>query len=390
MQKTSSPIFLAANPFPNPLTDGFSIARRCVPSIDCARHARLRASSGEVLEVGGGRSGLAALLYPRRVGGHDRSIAISPSSVTARRRERRFVCGDACALPFADGTFDAVTLFDVLEHIDADADAAREAWRVVRPGGWILVSTPNADWHYPYIFIHATSGARPRPTSCRNGVTCAAATRPEALAALFGAGPSGTRPSSIRRRRFFHDVAFSNLGRRRRKALYALAAPLAAVGYATHRLQVARNGDGLCMASRLSDAPAIAIFPWGDVVEDFLDPLGLELSDFVETMSGGWLFGYVEALRFAGFRPVVICASAAVQRSEHRIHRATGASIWIVPGRSSALPYSSRRSGAQWWRTPWRAFAAALRHERCTRMLVQEYEYARFDALAVLGRLDED
>jgi glycosyltransferase involved in cell wall biosynthesis len=141
------------------------------------------------------------------------------------------------------------------------------------------------------------------------------------------------------------------------------------------------------MASRLSDAPAIAIFPWGDVVEDFLGPLGLELSDFVETVSGGWLFGYVEALRFAGFRPVVICASAAVQRSEHRIHRATGVSIWIVPGRSSALPYSSRRSGAQWWRTPWRAFAAALLHERCTRMLVQEYEYARFDALAVLGRL---
>ena len=142
------------------------------------------------------------------------------------------------------------------------------------------------------------------------------------------------------------------------------------------------------MASPLSeDAPAIAIFPWGDVVEDFLAPLGLDLADFVDSMSGGWLFGDVAALRSAGFRPVVVCASSTIERSERRIHRATGAPMWIVPGRTSALPYSSRRSAAQWWRTPWRAFAAALRSERCEAILVQEYEYARYDALAVLATL---
>jgi len=140
------------------------------------------------------------------------------------------------------------------------------------------------------------------------------------------------------------------------------------------------------MASALSDPPSIAIFPWGDVIEDFLAPLDLDLSDFVETMSGGWLFGYVAALRVAGFRPVVVCASRTLERSERRIHRASAAPIWIVPGRPSALPYSSRRSAAQWWRTPWRAFAAALRAERCEAVLVQEYEYARYDALALLAR----
>jgi starch synthase len=27
--------------------------------------------------------------------------------------------------------------------------------------------------------------------------------------------------------------------------------------------------------------PTIAIFPWGDVIEEFLDPIGLTVEDFV-------------------------------------------------------------------------------------------------------------
>lgn len=45
-------------------------------------------------------------------------------------------------LPFADGTFDLVTILDVLEHIDDDAGTLRELHRVLRPGGLLLVSVP--------------------------------------------------------------------------------------------------------------------------------------------------------------------------------------------------------------------------------------------------------
>lgn len=45
-------------------------------------------------------------------------------------------------LPFADETFDLVTALDVIEHIDDDRAALREAWRVLRPRGLILVAVP--------------------------------------------------------------------------------------------------------------------------------------------------------------------------------------------------------------------------------------------------------
>jgi SAM-dependent methyltransferase len=48
-------------------------------------------------------------------------------------------------LPFADGSFDAINLGDVLEHIDDPPAALRELRRLLRPGGGLLISTPIED-----------------------------------------------------------------------------------------------------------------------------------------------------------------------------------------------------------------------------------------------------
>jgi SAM-dependent methyltransferase len=45
-------------------------------------------------------------------------------------------------LPFEDGTFDAAMLTQVLEHVPAPEEAVREAHRVVREGGALLVTVP--------------------------------------------------------------------------------------------------------------------------------------------------------------------------------------------------------------------------------------------------------
>ena len=138
------------------------------------------------------------------------------------------------------------------------------------------------------------------------------------------------------------------------------------------------------MAASLT-SHTVAIFPWGDVIEDFLDPIGLTVEDFVERMSGGWLFGYVAALQAFGWRPVLVCVSKGITKARRCRHASTGATIWLIPGQPTPpTAHPSAHALRQWTRAPVRAFGCVLRSEGCEYVLAQEYEYTRFDVLALL------
>lgn len=51
-------------------------------------------------------------------------------------------------LPFGDAEFDAVLLNEVLEHVPDDSQGLRETLRVLKPGGWLFVFSPNRA--YPF------------------------------------------------------------------------------------------------------------------------------------------------------------------------------------------------------------------------------------------------
>jgi len=71
------------------------------------------------------------------------AYALGRAAAAAPPARGRLARGRAEALPFADGTFDVVSAFDVLEHLlDPDAVLA-EAWRVLRPGGVLVGATPD-------------------------------------------------------------------------------------------------------------------------------------------------------------------------------------------------------------------------------------------------------
>ncbi len=54
----------------------------------------------------------------------------------------RFVEGDGASLPFKDGSFQAVVLFDVIEHLQNPIRLLREVRRVLATNGHLVVSTP--------------------------------------------------------------------------------------------------------------------------------------------------------------------------------------------------------------------------------------------------------
>lgn len=66
------------------------------------------------------------------------------------------VHGDATNLPFEDETFDYVVCSEVLEHIPDDTTAAREIFRVLKPGGTAVVTVPHTDYPFNWDPINWT------------------------------------------------------------------------------------------------------------------------------------------------------------------------------------------------------------------------------------------
>jgi SAM-dependent methyltransferase len=104
---------------------------------------RLRAGSS-LLDVAGG-SGVYASQIARAADVTVVGVDISESMVRQRGEDPFLplnVVGDMEALPFADESFDAVLFVAALHHVPDALPALREAWRVLRPGGSLLVREP--------------------------------------------------------------------------------------------------------------------------------------------------------------------------------------------------------------------------------------------------------
>ncbi|MBE2320678.1 class I SAM-dependent methyltransferase [Solirubrobacter sp. CPCC 204708] len=102
------------------------------------RREALRSLRGRVLEVGAG-TGLNLPHYPDGL----EVVLTEPDAAMARRLRRRagarpVIGAGAEALPFEDGSFDAVVSTMVLCTVADPAAAIRELRRVLRPGGRLV------------------------------------------------------------------------------------------------------------------------------------------------------------------------------------------------------------------------------------------------------------
>ncbi len=102
------------------------------------------AGGGRILEIGVGSGALLLRLAQRGWRPYGADVAWELVASISKRGIRGVVAG-ASGLPFSAGSFDAVVMLEVLEHLlpgHAEAGVA-EAARLLRPHGLLLLSTPH-------------------------------------------------------------------------------------------------------------------------------------------------------------------------------------------------------------------------------------------------------
>lgn len=173
-----------------------------------------------------------------------------------------------------------------------------------------------------------------------------------------------------------------------------------------------RDGALTPMGLHAQERPrTVAIVDWTHLIEDFLGNLGLSFEDYCREVTGGWMFGYVEALASAGCRADILCVSARATAVTRHMHEPTGATIVVLPATplyrklrlSVPNPYARTLEEAVGAANgPRKAWLAALREivaytstplgplareiRRYDAVICQEYENPRFDACVLIGR----
>jgi len=98
---------------------------------------------GRVLDVGCGRGQLLRAFRERGWGVEGTELNESAAAFARDVLKIPVTIAPAFALPWPDQTFDAVTMWHVLEHLPNPGAALREAARVLRPDGVLFAGTPN-------------------------------------------------------------------------------------------------------------------------------------------------------------------------------------------------------------------------------------------------------
>ena len=154
--------------------------------------------------------------------------------------------------------------------------------------------------------------------------------------------------------------------------------------------------------------PMVAFLHCYDLIEDFADTIGLSLETYCKEFASNYMFGYANALRVVGVRTVLfyisgrirVLAASGIYRA-YRVLRSTRRQFVHLDGEFSSGSDRSEHANpplfaplksivaslGTYLSTPFSLLSRELQREGCQAILCQEYEYARFDACVLLGRL---
>jgi demethylmenaquinone methyltransferase/2-methoxy-6-polyprenyl-1,4-benzoquinol methylase len=102
-------------------------------------------ADGLLLDAGGGTGRIAS----RLTGLVGKIILLDASTPMLRQAQTKGdlepLAGATERIPFADASFERLIMVDAYHHLEHQADSLLECWRVLKPGGLMVVEEPDID-----------------------------------------------------------------------------------------------------------------------------------------------------------------------------------------------------------------------------------------------------
>ncbi len=99
--------------------------------------------SGRLLDAGGGTGRVSEALQGLVSQVIVADISLGMLRQAVNRKGLNGVCALSEYLPFSDDSFERITMVDALHHVISHAMSANELWRVLKPGGLLVIEEPD-------------------------------------------------------------------------------------------------------------------------------------------------------------------------------------------------------------------------------------------------------
>lgn len=100
-------------------------------------------TDGLLLDAGGGTGRVAQLMIEKAAGVVLADLSMEMLTEAVGKGNLLRVCSHSEGFPFSKGRFACILMVDALHHVCDQPQTARELWRVLAPGGTLVIEEPD-------------------------------------------------------------------------------------------------------------------------------------------------------------------------------------------------------------------------------------------------------